>query len=222
MTEPYYSDDLVTLYHGDCSEIPAWLEADVLVSDVPYGIDYNSNAQRETLARSIHGDKDTAARDAVVRSWREKHGSDAPALVFGTWRIERPELTRQVLVWDTKGALGMGAVDLPWKPAHQEIYVLGKGFRGHRGSDVIVAPPVQSMGTNGRVHPHQKPVALMESLIEKCPAGIVADPFAGSGSTLIAARNLGRKSIGVEIDEGYCELIAKRLSQQAFNFEGIA
>jgi DNA modification methylase len=220
--EPYYQDDLVTLYHGDCSEVMEWLTADVLVSDVPYGIGYNSGKQRETLARSIHGDKDTTVRDRAIRSWRSSRGDDAAALIFGTWRIERPESTRQVLVWDTKGALGMGALDLPWKPSHQEIYVLGKGFHGNRGSDVIVAPPVQSMGTNGRVHPHQKPVALMEALIEKCPAGTVADPFAGSGSTLIAARNLGRKSIGVEIDEGYCERIVKRLSQQAFDLEGIA
>ena len=221
--KPYYEDDYVTLYHGDCLEIDAWLAADVLVSDVPYGIDYQSNSRRDTLARSIEGDKDTTARDSVIAAFRGTHdlGDDAPALIFGTWRIARPAGTRQVLVWDTKGALGMGAMDLPWKPAHQEIYVLGKGFSGRRSSDVITAAPVQSMGKNGREHPHQKPVALMEALIEKCPPGVIADPFAGSGSTLIAARNLGRKVIGVELEERYCEVIVKRLQQQTFDFASL-
>ena len=60
----------------------------------------------------------------------------------------------------------------------------------------------------------------MEQLIAKTQ-GVIADPFAGSGATLIAARNLGRKVIGVEIEEKYCELIATGLSQDAFDFGGI-
>lgn len=217
--EPYYEDDHVVLYNAKCEDIPElWASADVLVSDVPYGIDYRSNSPRDTLARSIAGDKDTELRDYAILTHERAVGPDAPAVIFGTWRVPRPTGTRQVLVWDTKGALGMGAMDLPWKPAHQEIYILGKGFHGRRTSDVITCAPVQSLGKNGRVHPHQKPVSLMEALIEKCPSGVIGDPFAGSGSTLIAARNLGRKAVGVEVDEAYCEIIAKRLEQQAFDF----
>lgn len=213
MTTPYYQDDAVTLYHGDCREAAVWLHGDVLVTDPPYGIDYNSGSQRVALPRSIAGDKDTAVRDWVLDEWE-----DSPALVFGTWRIPRPAGTRMVLVWDTKGALGMGDLSLPWKPSHQEIYVIGSGFTGRRDSDVITCAPVQSLGYNGREHPHEKPVTLLQRLIDKCPPGIVADPFTGSGSTLVAAKSLGRKAIGVELEERYCEIAARRLAQDVLDF----
>lgn len=208
---PYYQDDHVTLYHGDCLALaPAWTGADVLVTDPPYGIRYKSGQRREELARSIHGDEDTAARDAVLALWAER-----PALVFGTWRVPRPAATRALLVWDTKGALGMGDLRIPWKPSHQEVYVLGHGFQGKRSTDVLCHAPVQSMARGGRTHPHEKPLPLMRDLIAKCPPGRIVDPFAGSGSTLVAAAELGREAIGVEFEERYCELIAKRLSQGA-------
>jgi site-specific DNA-methyltransferase (adenine-specific) len=211
----YYQDDQVTLYHGDClTEHREWLDADVLVTDPPYGIAYASGARREKLARSILGDKDTRARDAVLDTW-----GDRPSVIFGTWRIPRPERTRALLIWDTKGALGMGALDLPWKPAHQEVYIAGHGFEGRRTSDVLSIAPVQSTARNGRNHPHEKPLPLMHALLMKCPPGTIADPFAGSGSTLVAARNLGRKAIGIELEERYCEIIAARLSQGVLDLE---
>ena len=215
MSEPYYQDDHVTLYLGDCREITEWLAADVLETDPPYGIGYNSAMRRDKLAASIVGDEDTSLRDWVIDQW-----GDRPALVFGTWRVERPAKTRARLVWDTKGANGMGDLSIPWKPSDQEIYVLGHGFSGRRTSNVIRCPPVQSMAKNGRLHPHEKPVALLAGvdLMGKCPPGIIADPFAGVASTLVAAKIIGRKAIGVEIDERYCEIAARRLAQDALPF----
>lgn len=217
MSVPYYQDDLVTLYHGDCREITAWLKSDALVSDVPYGIDYRSN-KASSMARSIQGDHDTSVRDEVLALWGER-----PALIFGSWQRPRPAATKMLLIWDTKGANGMGDTSLPWKPSHQEIYVLGKGFTGRRTTDVLTCAPVQSTARNGRLHPHEKPVTLMGELIRKCPPGVIADPFAGSGSTLVAARIEGRRGIGVELDEAHCEVAAKRLaaSQEAL-FGGVA
>lgn len=213
--KPFYEDDLVTLYHGDCFDNPAlWLTGDVLIFDPPYGIDYNSGARRDKLAASILNDKDTRVRDGILELW----GTDKPALVFGSWKITRPHTTRARLIWDTKGALGMGDLSIPWKPADQEIYVCGAGkFQGKRTNNVLSFAPVQATAKNGRLHPHEKPVRLMTELVAKT-FGTVVDPCAGSGSTLVAAALLGRKAIGVELDEAYCEQIAKRLAQKAFDF----
>ena len=62
----------------------------------------------------------------------------------------------------------------------------------------------------------------LDQIIEHLPYGVVADPFAGSGSTLLAARNMGRRAIGVELEERYCEVIANRLAQGAFDFGALA
>jgi len=222
----YYQDDLVTLYHGDCLEITEWLAADVLVTDPPYGISYRD---RLGTHAAIAGDETTETRDRMMRIW----GSTA-ALVFGTWRANKPDGVRNVLVWDKGTDLGMGA-STPWGLSHEEVYVLGDwpalvaGGRVREGGTPSRVPSVlrvrkpNNASTNRIVgHPTPKPVGLMEMLIERCPLGVIADPFAGSGATLIAARNLGRQTIGVEIEERYCELIAKRLSQQAFDFGEIA
>lgn len=210
MSEPYYQDDLVTLYLGDFREVPEWTAADVLLTDPPYGIDYDTGARRESLPTSIAGDKDTAARDDALTMW----GTSKPALVFGSWRVQRPAATKALLVWDTKGALGMGDLRIPWKPAHQEIYVLGDGpWKGARSSDVLVCPPVQATAKNGRLHIHQKPVALLAELAD-ATTGSIADPFCGSGSTAVAARQAGRRCISVEIDEATAEIAAQRLSRE--------
>lgn len=209
MTAPYYEDAHVTLFHGDALTIPEWTYADVLCVDPPYGIDDQRGRESATIARSIANDQDTIVRDTILDLW----GPDRAALVFGSWKIERPAATKMLLVWDKKGALGMGDLSIPWKPGHEEIYVLGRGaWRGDRTNDVLSVAPVQSTAKNGRLHPHQKPLALMEELVRKLPDGVVADPTAGVGTTLLAAARLGQRAIGVELDEAHCERIATRLS----------
>ena len=216
--KPYYEDDLVTLYNADALDgWTIWCAATVLVVDPPYGIDYNSGSMRENLAPSILNDTDTSVRDEMLQLW----GPDKPALVFGSPRIEKPAGTKMTLVWDKGGALGMGDLRIPWKPGHEEIYVLGnwRGARGDRTNDVIRCSPVQSMAKNGRLHPHQKPIALMQELVSKAPRGVVADPTAGVGSTLYAAAALGQQCVGFELDESYCEAAAKRLSSRSVALE---
>lgn len=209
----YYQDDLVTLYHGDCLERPEWwTDADVLVTDPPYGMAYQSGWVRDRTDRAIAGDDTTGVRDAALHAWGNR-----PALIFGTWRAERPRDARTLLIWD-KGLVGMGALDLPWGPSHEEIYVLGTGFVGKRGKSVLHIQGLTSTDPERFGHPTPKPVPLMETLIAHCPPGVIADPFAGSGSTLVAAKLLGRKAVGVELEEKYCEIAARRLSQGVLDF----
>lgn len=216
---PYYEDDAVTLYLGDCREVPEWLAADVLVCDPPYGVAYVGGGARRnvdgvrsmTTVRTVVGDEDAQVRDDALALW-----GDRPALVFGSWKVARPPATRQRLIWfkrNTNPGLGTGT---PWSPADEEIYVLGNGWVGPRSLNVYVTDEARASagGLAARIgHPTPKPVGLMEQLVSKCPPGVVADPFAGSGATLLGARSQGRKSIGVERHEPYCELIAKRLAQ---------
>jgi DNA modification methylase len=211
-TKPYYADDQVTLYHGDCLEVTAWLDADVLITDPPYGYNFASNMEGPYKGQSIANDESLRSRDEVLGMWT----TTRPALIFGSWKMPRPEGTRALLIWDKGDASGMGDLSIPWKPNTEEIYVIGGGFSGHRGSSIIKGNVV-TWASKGRDHPNMKPVGLMEKLLEKCPPGVVADPFAGSGSTLIAARNQGRKAIGVELEERYCEIIAKRLDQMCLD-----
>lgn len=206
---PYYQDDAVTIYHGDCREILPALSADVLVTDPPYGHSYESGSdRREGNARSIANDDDLAVRDAIIEWWADR----GPALVFGSWRRPKPAGTKGVLVWDKGGALGMGDLSIPWKFDHEEIYVIGGPFEGRRDSgSVLRCPPVQSVG---RVHPNEKPVDLISMLLAKLPDGVVLDPCMGSGPVLRAAKDRGRRAIGIELDERYCEAAARRMGQE--------
>lgn len=216
-TRPYYQDELITLSLGDCRYVTEWLTADVLVTDPPYGIAYesnwNSDKRNVKVGASVNGDADTALRDYALEAWGGR-----PALVFGRWDVSRPVRVRARLIWDKGNSPGMGDLTLPWGRSDEEIYVFGQGFVGVRSGSVIRCK-VQSVADKTRPnHPTPKPVPLMEQLIGKCPPGLVADPFAGSGSTLIAAKLLGRPAIGVEIEERYCELAARRLDQGVLPF----
>jgi hypothetical protein len=218
MTAPYYQDDLVTLYLGDCLEITEWLAADVLVSDPPYGTNnlgknpeggYGRRYPGERGSRTIANDDTTEARDIMLGLW-----GDRPALVFGSPRLpDPPGEWADRLVWDKKR---MGINGGPWRYQHESIYVTAGFVRSSDSSTSILRSFPQQ-----KDHIHGKPLALMETLIGSAPEGVIADPFAGSCTTLVAARNLGRKVIGVELEERYCELLATRLGQQAFDLAGL-
>lgn len=222
MTDPYYQDEHVTLYHGDSLEITAWLDADVLVTDPPYGIAWTTgqtSRAKVPLVERVAGDEDTSARDEVLARWGSR-----PAVVFGSWRVPRPPRVSHRLIWH-KATRKPGFTTSPWFPNDEEVYILGSGFTGEP-SPTVMTTREQRDGANGEVarigHPTPKPLPLMEWLVRKCPPGVIADPFAGSGATLVAAKTLGRRAIGVELEERYCEITARRLSQGVLNLGGIA
>lgn len=200
-----------TLILGDCRTVlPGITGIACVVTDPPFGIDYRSGHATEALwagGATIAGDATTAVRDQALALL-----PDVPVLMFGSWKAPRPPGTRAVLVWDKGPALGMGALDIPWKPSAEEIYVLGKGFVGARDEGaVIYHPPVQSMAKNGRRHPNEKPVGLLAKLLRKMPPGMVCDPFMGSASTGEAAIKGGRDFLGIEENPEYFRIACERL-----------
>lgn len=230
-TRTYYADDFVTLYHGDCLEIAADLpQADALILDPPFFMPAQHYAARSEWARSWG---DTAI---LTRWWAGALDTLLPKLrgtgscfVFcddESYPVFYPGLYVRfpgvsALVWN-KGRIGMGA---PWRHAHEFILHARRTdakWRGSKGeTDVLDFTPTPSAS---RFHPVDKPDALISKLIAVTtdPGDLVVDPFAGGGSTLTAARALGRRAIGIEHDEAYCEVIARRLSQNILDLGGAA
>jgi len=220
---PYYQDDACTIYHGDCREIlPTLDRADLLVTDPPYfvpAVAYVGARGKKLPARTL-GDS------AIMQGYYDSTlplvapGPGGSAYVFCDaksypvfYRAMFP-LFRHVrlLVWDKVVSFN----GYTWRHQH-ELIAWGEAEDARRvptgDGDVLRERGVLQ---DGRVHPAQKPVALLQRLIEKHDvAGIVLDPFMGSGSTLVAAKRLNRRAIGIEIEERYCEIAAKRLQQEA-------
>jgi site-specific DNA-methyltransferase (adenine-specific) len=219
--QAYYCDDRITLYCGDALNISAWHVADILVTDPPYGRRWRSgsgltNADGHGRARKCHGgiagDRDTTTRDAALLAWGSR-----PGIVFGDPLAPQPADAVQCLIYAKSADAGIRGARGGFRRDVEAIYLTGHWPTAVGGRTSVlrsrswVAGPSSPAYRYG--HPHAKPLDLMEQLLMVAPAGVVADPFAGSGTTLVAARNLGRTAIGVEVDERHCETIARRLQQ---------
>jgi hypothetical protein len=221
---PYYEQDGITIYLGDCRDVDAWAGASALVTDPPYGIGWSRgvNAARGSKpSKGIVGDESTEARDVVLHMWGEpkwRAFGARPAAVFGSLYVAPPQGVRHVCVWEKPPDSGVVGSTTGFRRDVEAIYLIGDWPRRPPAWGSVLRSLAPSAGNPsspaGRTgHPHAKPVDLMGRLIGLLPPGVIADPFAGSGSTLVAAKLAGRHAIGIEIDERHCEVAARRLDQ---------
>jgi site-specific DNA-methyltransferase (adenine-specific) len=191
---PYYADDLVTIYHGDCRE---WMPAaDVVVTDPPYGLGFRDQAW-----------------DEAVPDWLGLARQRAPLVMFTAPPVEAWEYPKPtwVLCWarPASNARSLAGGFNHWSP----VLVYGQA---KFPVDLISLHAIANATERWVEHPSPKPVALLRWLIANgsVEGDVVLDPFMGSGSTLVAAKSLGRRAIGIEIEEKYCEIAAQRCSQE--------
>lgn len=182
--KPYYEEKGITIYHGDSRDVilGSWLEDEdaVVVSDPPFGISHESGWHSSWGGTQIANDCTTEARDCVLELLNK-----LPAAVFGSWKVLRPTAMKAVLVWDKGAAFGMGDLSFPWKNSFEEIYIIGEGWKHPRRDEGVIRGHFCAFSeAQGRCHPNEKPVSLLQYLILRHPAPLVIDPFMGSGTTL--------------------------------------
>lgn len=198
--EPYYDHDGITIYHGDCREVLPSVHAEVVVTDPPYGID--------------KADWDSTFPLDVLHlvAWR----SQAMAVMPGVWNLGHmphrlgPQQYRWMLSAHlangmTRGAIGFGN----WIPA---VLYSAEGVSLYRQDGDAKRFTV---GREAKPdHPSPKPLSVLSWLVDRMPHGTVLDPYLGSGTTLVAAKAAGRRAIGIEVEERYCAIAARRLAQE--------
>ena len=216
MIQPYYEDKYVRIYHGDCREILPQLpdkSVDLVPTDPPYGFGRFSTDGQGFM--ELIGDTFRLIKEIL----KDGHW----AFVFtGTGEIKRLLnticLDYQRLLWLYKPA----DCTYPyrgWLLKSEAIALFSNGepsplFDRHPyRHDCYLHYTVGQEGVKG--HPTVKPHAVIEDLVLRCePNHLILDPFLGSGTTCYCAKKLGRKSIGIEIEERYCEIAANRCRQE--------
>jgi site-specific DNA-methyltransferase (adenine-specific) len=218
---PYYDDAGITIYHGDCRDVLEHAAPfDLVLTDPPYGINLQTDNRRFSggtrghIAR--HGNGAGTGGGAPIPG--DDHPFDPSWLltigrvqIIWGWNHFADRLPRGTcLVWlkreDAAFQTFLSDAEMAWFSTGHGVYC-----RRDLSNNAI---------TNERIHPTQKPEALMRWCLGFVPAArTIVDPFMGSGTTLVAAKRLGRRAVGVEIDERYCEAAAQRLQQGALPLE---
>jgi len=238
LPQMYYEKNGITIYHGDCRRILPLMQFDLLLSDPPYGVtqqewdNVDSVFEMVTLAPLAvftTGERLLATlinampkRYRHVWVWdRVNHNTDF--LNAGRRPMRSHEL---IAVFSKEAQYKFTPVMRPGchKVRQTQAVSNGNGSYGNKKPEqgygtvktelhprsIIAFPGSKS---NSQLHPTEKPVPLYEYLIQTYPAELTVDPWMGSGTTLIAARNCGRRCVGIEMEERYCEIAAKRLDQ---------
>ena len=219
---PYYDHGGITLYHGDYRQILPHVKADCLVTDPPYG----TGGYKDTGEGGGYWNREVVTEEwdrvdvefmriftgkmvitfCASTMWRDLMN----AAEDGGW--ERFPLMMAMHKTNARpGTYGIMRLSL------EPIFVFRKDQKARlRGGDDLLKTALVS--SKEKRHPHQKPLKVMQEVLQKVPEYSICDPFAGSGTTLLAAKNLGMRAIGIEQDESFCEVVAERLSQDVFRF----
>jgi DNA modification methylase len=228
---PYYDRDGITIYHGDAREILPLLEqrsVDAVLTDPPFfmpATHYQSRVdwQRSWSDTSILAAFWSVVLDCAVPSLK-RSGHFLTFCNGDSYPVFYPEMYRRFdylksLVWD-KGHVGLGRV---WRNQHELVIAARWNDAefvedGELRSDVM---QYKATPSSEREHPVEKPPALLSHMLRPTVplGGVVLDPFMGSGTTLVAAKEEGRRAVGIEINEAYCEIAAKRLAQEVLPLE---
>ena len=228
----YYQDDHATIYHGDCRDIlPKLDKVDLVITDPPYGRDYQSNWGVITgnLKDKIKNDgpeeyknllKDIVRMfDSILTDNSEAYmfcggGGSSSVLAYAWLELKKGKRfkVKNLLVWD-KQYVGMG---WDWRFQYETIFQLqvGNGLNNQMGSNRANILRCNNVVPQAGDHPTPKPDGLLKQIMLAKPSELILDLFMGSGTTLRAAKDLQRKSIGIEIEEKYCEIAVKRLEQE--------
>jgi hypothetical protein len=205
--KPYYSDSQCQIFLGDCREIlPTLPKVDLVLTDPPYGLgmEYGEASvdSRESLVALVH--QFLPAAISISKRTVLTPG------VTNLWIYPEPTWT---MCWAISGAGARGKWGFNcWQPIL--CYGADPYLAAARGARPDLVYLNETSPKNG--HPCPKPIGLILRLIDRCSIGdeTIADPFLGSGTTLVAAKQLGRKAIGIELEEKYCEIAARRLQQE--------
>jgi site-specific DNA-methyltransferase (adenine-specific) len=227
-----YQSPRCTLYAGDCADAVGILPTvDLLCADPPYGVGFVSklNAYHRNRFGPLLGDDGTLNVPSLLGALVRAHlQTKRHVYVFG-YRPDQLADPLQLggtaeLIWDKQCGGGLGDLSIPWGPAHERltfgVHISSAKARADNGgrmaarlrSGSILRHP-RKFGTQVNRHPTEKPVSLMAELIESSTrrGETVLDPFAGSGSTLVAALLTGRHAIGIELDERYVAVAIDRI-----------
>lgn len=213
--KPYFEDAGITLYHGDCREVVAALpQVDLLLTDPPYLLSANGGGiggQRQYMT-DIRGHLDAGFDIAILDRF--------PNWICFCGKGQLKELLAAtgdrvwgLVTWNKPNPTPLCAGNyLPDAEYIVHAYQSGRLFGEYRDKSRFITHPVEK---NGFDHPTVKPLAVVGKMINlgSEPGDTVLDLYCGSGTTLVAARDRGRKAIGVEREERYCEIAAQRLSQ---------
>ena len=215
--KPYYGPhNGITIYHGDCREVmPGLHDIDLVLSDPPYGISVKTDWTERRPGAWAKGNRPIIGDNC---------GFDPTSLMRFRWLVlfganhyaDRLPPSPDWIVWDKR--MG-GSITPGWNAPDAELAWSNLG-RGCRMFSHLWEGYKRDSEIGEHYHPTQKPVALMRWCIGLAnnATEAILDPFMGSGTTLRAAKDLRRYAIGIELEERWCELAAKRLSQEVLDF----